>query len=511
MQIITSAAYINEELRSEFGKIPSSFLPLKNERLFKHQIEFLKKGNQQIYITLPTSFKINDFERSYLELNNVEIIFLSDKLTLSESIFQALKIINNPKDEVLILHGDTLFSEFPIEKDMAYVSTIEDEYNWGKTNNNNAYAGLFQFQDQKLLSESLENNNNNFVDAINLYSQIRQIRPIQVIDWMDFGHLNTYFRSKARFTTERIFNNLQIDKYTVKKLSTNKNKILAEAEWYHKIPTKLKKYIPVVINVFNEPISGYELEYLYLNTLSELYVFGNNDIFIWKIIFNAINEYFHDTLLNSEIEIIPSNNNSFKLALIKKTDQRLSLFFKQVKLNRYEKIKFNEEILPPIDEIIKNINKSIRERDNICYSHGDFCFSNIMFDFRKQMIKVIDPRGVDFENNVTILGDLRYDVAKLSHSILGLYDFIIANRFNLSVKELENKIDFEIKITNQTLKIQEEFINLNIQGIDINSKSNLAIIIHLFLSMLPLHYDNTIRQHALFANALRLYKLYNKL
>lgn len=511
MLIITSASYINEELRAEFGRIPSCFLPLKNERLFKHQIDFLKKENHKKYITLPNSFKVNDFDRFYLESNDVQIVYLSDSLTLCESIFQALKIINDPGDEVLILHGDTLFNELPRGIDFAYVSAVEDEYNWGKASNNNAYAGLFHFQDQKLLSDSLEQSNNNFVGAINLYSKIRQITPIQVKNWMDFGHLNTYFRSKARYTTERIFNNLQIDKFTVKKISNNRNKILAEADWYQKIPPKLKKYIPVLINVFKEPVSGYELEYLYLNTLAELYVFGNNDIFIWKIIFNAIDQYFNDTLLNSENEIIKSHKKSFKIALINKTNLRLDPFFKQIKLRRNEKIKFNDVILPPIDIIIKNINSSINEIDSICYSHGDFCFSNILFDFRKLMLKVIDPRGVDFEGNVTILGDLRYDVAKLSHSIIGLYDFIIANRFKLSVNEIENKIDFEIITTNQTHKIQEEFVDLKFQGIDIKSKSNFAIIIHLFLSMLPLHNDNSTRQLALYANALRLYLIYEKL
>ena len=34
-----SGAFVGQELESEFGKIPPSFLPLGNKRLFQHQIK----------------------------------------------------------------------------------------------------------------------------------------------------------------------------------------------------------------------------------------------------------------------------------------------------------------------------------------------------------------------------------------------------------------------------------------------------------------------------------------
>ncbi len=65
--------------------------------------------------------------------------------------------------------------------------------------------------------------------------------------------------------------------------------------------------------------------------------------------------------------------------------------------------------------------------------HGDFCFSNITYDFAIIRIKTIDPRGLTPNNELTIYGDTQYDIAKLSHSVLGLYDWIIAGYYHVDI------------------------------------------------------------------------------
>ena len=61
---------------------------------------------------------------------------------------------------------------------------------------------------------------------------------------------------------------------------------------------------------------------------------------------------------------------------------------------------FNEQKVPAINLIIDEINLTLFSQKllNKSFIHGDFCFSNILYDFRKKSIKVIDPRGVNFEN-----------------------------------------------------------------------------------------------------------------
>jgi hypothetical protein len=72
--------------------------------------------------------------------------------------------------------------------------------------------------------------------------------------------------------------------------------------------------------------------------------------------------------------------------------------------------------------------------------------------------------------------------------------------------ELNIKNEFEIYMDNTVSNIQSEFLGMTIAGISIKSKHNYAIMIHLFLSMLPLHCDNERRQYAMLANVFRLYK-----
>ena len=59
--------------------------------------------------------------------------------------------------------------------------------------------------------------------------------------------------------------------------------------------------------------------------------------------------------------------------------------------------------------------------------HGDYCFSNILYDMRNHTIKLIDPRGfLNRERGFSFYGPYIYDYFKLAHSYIGKYDFIIS-------------------------------------------------------------------------------------
>ena len=122
-----------------------------------------------------------------------------------------------------------------------------------------------------------------------------------------------------------------------------------------------------------------------------------------------------------------------------------------------------------------------------------------MYDFRANMIKTFDPRGMDFDEKISLYGDSRYDIAKLLHSVFGLYDFIVAGFYDYHLKD--NEITFQIENNEKIQAIQKVFLEV----FEIN-KQDYALMIHLFLSMLPLHNDSQERQMAFIANAFRLYE-----
>jgi hypothetical protein len=121
-------------------------------------------------------------------------------------------------------------------------------------------------------------------------------------------------------------------------------------------------------------------------------------------------------------------------------------------------------------------------------------------------IKVVDPRGLSEVGLPTNYGDLRYDLAKLTHSVIGLYDFIMAGAFDLEFTLSEEQCSFDLVIhaDERVKSIQDVYMSHTFFA-NTSPRSVIPLTVLLFLSMLPLHSDDKNRQMALLANAMRLY------
>ena len=196
---------------------------------------------------------------------------------------------------------------------------------------------------------------------------------------------------------------------------------------------------------------------------------------------------------------------------LKKTTKRLNTFKSERNISLDKKWIYNNEELPSLNEIAKETFDQMNHnyQDFASIVHGDYCFSNILYDFKTMRLKVIDPRGMDSNGQFTQFGDIRYDLAKLAHSILGLYDFIIAGRYKVELNDYA--IDFSIDCIDEINDVQDFFTNLLFNEIHLIKYDVYPIMIHLFLSMLPLHYEDETKQNALLANAFRLYTEYKKI
>lgn len=116
--------------------------------------------------------------------------------------------------------------------------------------------------------------------------------------------------------------------------------------------------------------------------------------------------------------------------------------------------------------------------------HGDPCFANALYSKAAMMLKFIDPKGAQTEDELWT--NPYYDVAKLSHSICGRYDF-----FNNDLYDIELDRNFQLKLNidfdNSTYK------TIFKQKLERNGFDYLSVRLYeasLFLSMLPLHIDN---------------------
>ncbi|WP_010433890.1 hypothetical protein [Vibrio cyclitrophicus] len=526
MFLIMSGAFVGQELESEFGKIPPSFLPLGNKRLFQHQIALAPTG-VDVYLSIPESYSASLIDKKWIENHNVKILKTPDSLSLGASLVAALNLSGNCLDKPLhILYGDTLYRELPMGDDIASISYAKDSYNWAVLTDDDAHwlksgqcqlssespkiiDGYFKFSNPRELIKAITQSKWSFLEGLNRYHNVIGITPIESNSWLDFGHVNTYYRSKAEFTTQRAFNELTITSKWIEKSSLKDNKIAAEANWFESLPASLRGNIPQYLgSSFIQGKTSYRLEYLHLTALNELFVFSKLPSHIWTQILSSCIDFL--LACKEHKSPVTESENSLSVLFNEKTKQRLDEYCQDNSISLDEKWRFNQadEIsLRTILEFSQEYLPNNQEQNSVL--HGDFCFSNILYDFRAGKVKTIDPRGMTPTGEQTIYGDLRYDLAKLSHSILGMYDWIIAGYYEVSINN--NNINFDFPENNQYKETQQSFIKMVEVEFGLTAQNLYAMQVQLFLSMLPLHADDQERQKALFANAFRLYEILTRL
>lgn len=520
MIVITSASFIDQEFSSEFGRLPPAFLPVGNRRLYAYQARYLPDSERRV-LTLPESYSISRFDRARLERLGIETLHIPEGLSLGESIVCAINLSGHPPGAPLrILHGDTLIQDLPADDlDVVTLSEVDGAYNWAVWHDSGESRlshldedrsadrvrivnGYFAFSESGLFVRSVIKASGNFVEGINHYSRVRPLKGLTVQSWFDFGHAHTYYRSKARMTTQRVFNRLNIDREAVRKTSEDATKMEAEHHWFSSLPGDLRIFVPQLLGRVTGPEPGYEIQYLYLPSLSELFVFGRLPLFAWHKIFNSCLGF-----LDACREHPPESPVEVPLTSLfnDKTSSRLEQWAGQADIDLDSPWVINGRDVPGIAEIADVTGDMLAALDqqSPCVVHGDFCFSNILFDFRSLSVKVIDPRGCLPDGTNSIYGDQRYDVGKLAHSVCGMYDFIVAEDYGLEVSG--RKLHLDLPVSEAIRRVQDLFLRIIEERYGLGWRILCAMQVHLFLSMIPLHADDPRRQTAFLANALRLY------
>lgn len=517
MIIINSGAFVIPEFQVEIGKIPPCLLPVANKKLIEHQVEALRDNfNESIYVTLPDTYDITYDEEILFSTLEVSIIKTSIHFNLAEAILYVLNITNTKDGEpIRLLHGDTLLLEYPKNMDNCLgLGSTSYNYMWEVESQEmengplEVWCGYFSFSDKPLLTKILALSQGDFVRAVRSYNNYTELSSIYFLDWYDFGHINTYFHSRALLTTERAFNSLKIKNNILRKTGQPSRKIEAEALWFQNIPSNLKIYTPQLLN-YNKENGNYfyEIEFLSIMPLNELFVHGKKPAKEWKFILDKIFEFL-DKSAKDDLDSKDKSkiSTSFKDLVVTKTLQRVQDYINIEQFNLNNPLVINNTNTTSLKEIIDIcILKVLKLPDMPAIVHGDLCLSNVLFDSRSEQIKLIDPRGLNNNNDITIYGDRKYDFAKLAHSIIGLYDLIISNRFTY-IEHNKYNFDIDFHLNDEIKKIQSVFLEYKIN--ETTTKDLIPLVILLFISMLPLHSDRKDRQKAMLANSVRLYSEY---
>lgn len=520
MIIINSAAYVIPEFRAEFGKIPPCLLPIGNRKLIEYQVPMLRKTcSERIYVSLPEGYELTIDEAQIFSTLDIVPTYVPAQLTLAEALLYVLNTVTDQdaiNDPLRLLHGDTLLDSIPSDLDIVAVATSDDDYNWEAERDSPdsplVWCGFFSFSSPRDFIRSLALSQGDFVKSVRRYSALQKLSFHEMSGWHDLGHVNTYFASRTQITTQRVFNDLRIENGIVWKSGSSKKKIQAESEWFKNLPVALRRYTPQLIDSgisADKDAPYYVLEYLACSPLNEVFVHGRNPEFFWRRIFKLMAGFLADArtcIAPTDAEKKAIEKDSFDLYSVK-SYARLEEYSRLADLDLNCSLKYEGKNLGSITNVTADCIRRTLDLPSVpTILHGDFCFSNILFDSRSATIKVIDPRGLNQQQDFTLLGDQKYDLAKACHSVIGLYDFIIAGRYQIERSD-EYGSTIKFRADERLKSIQDSFLRYEfIPGV--KSTDILPLTVLLFLSMLPLHSDRPDRQEAMLLNALRLYSEY---
>ena len=493
----------------ELGKLYSkTILPYNGKPLLIHQIEYMEShGIADIRVVL--GHQAEETEKILKIYGKTpKIVIQKEQAGLSHAIFCALD--ETDRDSVLIVLGDILPQDrLDFKKDFISYQIVPDFSRWCMAKEidgtdrletlfdkpqedpktHKALSGIYFFKKSNILYEEIGKqiaNNEKVAKEFQISTAIVEYNKrypifLQEVMIKDFGTLEEYLANR-NVSSSRCFNKIVEKNNCVTKSSTEKGqKILDEWNWFSMVPEDIKTFCPKMYSfkIDESDLSvSYKMEKIYAPTLRELFLFLDSSKETWTEIFNAIDKY-----LNCEHEY--KIKNDFLKAVLEKTESRIK------KLSTtWQEDEMVQKFLSDFKREISNYEKT-----DFSLMHGDFCFSNIFYDFTKKQIYVIDPRG-------QIFGSKYYEYAKLMHSALYDYDFIDA--------ELYIKTDNGIVIYNNGKdEVRKAFLAFLHHRLSIGEIRFVRLICaSLFLSMIPLHSHNETNQMLYFETFKKIYREY---
>lgn len=258
----------------------------------------------------------------------------------------------------------------------------------------------------------------------------------------------------------RSFNSITFEDEEVVKTSSEREKIINEYKHYYLMNDDMKKYLVRPYGFSTEGLyAGYRMiKHADVNA-GFMYASGDLSTEDFAKIINAIKE-FRASAKSVVMDPEASQSSIFQHTIDKARSRSLALY--QISNKKFDNI-INSSLLSRLEGAVRDLSTGLESV--LLESHGDLCLSNILL-CHDDRVRFIDPRGAD-----SIWLDQYYDIAKLSQSILGGYDFII--------NDIPDRHDHTI---------QDMFLAY-IKDIGLSYDLVRAFEASLFISMAPLHID----------------------
>ena len=303
----------------------------------------------------------------------------------------------------------------------------------------------------------------------------------------------------------RFFNALAGDEYTVTKRSTKKEKIKAEYQFYYLLPETMKMWFVMPYD-YKEDADGasYTMERFHMTDIAIRFVHGAVDEEELK---DILDKLFYFINLRATKEVSSDVGKAVAKELyIDKLAARMEELKKYKEYEQFDSMIKMGTSYDGIADVVSKYEKlyeklamaNNRNYGKLAVGHGDLCFSNILYSKEAEILKLIDPKGALQEEE--LYTDPYYDLAKLSHSICGCYDFFNSGLYEISIKR-DLKLDLTIDTDNTSYK---EIFKSYLQENGYNYALVRLYEASLFLSMLPYHMDQPGKVFGFLLNAIKI-------
>lgn len=510
---------------------PKAMLPFNCKPIIGHHLDYLiEEGfNEVVIIVGYQKEKLIDYVNQFY-INKINIRFAEQKELngLAGAIscgIETLSSIEKTVSSLFILLGDIILDQKIISYSYNFVGFdyAQDWSRWcmvetdefgdvikfidkpdNKPNTNKNLMGVYNICDILTFEQSINKivdgdkkirNEYQISQVLEKYIESYNIVAEYIQKYFDLGELDALNKTRKNIT--RHFNTITAtDDNTIIKTSSNIVKIQKEIDWFIHLDMKLSLYTPNLVS-FDYKKGSYELEFIHSNPIQELYLFNLPESYQWISIFKNVKKFIDKSRDVACVKQSVDEDN-YKI-LVQKTLSRVEM------LKEYDFAKDNHIIINNTiyKNPIKHLQKILEQVEGMfCYNsekyfsslHGDLFFGNMLYDVNTNTLKVIDPRGE--YGYYTNYGDIRYDIAKLNHSVNGYYDFIVNGLYFLEEVNGEYFYNFYESKQNEVKDIFNTLILKDYNIKEINLLTGL-----LFLTMIPLHSDNPKNQKMQFIKA----------
>lgn len=490
--------------------------------------DLLKRGFSEVVLVLrfDNTRLFNYVTWAWGQRIQVQFAFVQPGGTILHSLLSGLELVKHDKGVHIVL-GDTLIQDtLPGQSDFVFSGSFENPEDWCLVQINEkgfasgyydkqevtgkglqALAGVYSLSDigllKRVVMERIQAGSKEISSVLIEYGKQIPIYVGATKNWYDFGHIYYFNLAKQKLLQSRYFNSLSIDplRGTITKTSEKSDKLTDELNWYKALPEKLKMFCPRLEEVEKGGQVTITQEYYGYPNLAELYVFGDLALTVWK---NALERLMDIQNLFRKEQGTVYGDDVLEMYQVK-TVERLEELSRQPDWKerlQHGTLMINGKPYRNYHQLEKSIETIVMKfRESISGSiiHGDYCFSNILYDLNTQVVRLIDPRGSFGRQK--LFGDPRYDIAKLRHSIAGRYDFIIADLFK--VEEKNNEYRFEV-VEPEVYSPLVTYFDQLIQKYGYSPNEIRLIEGLLFISMVPLHRDSPYRQLAMYLTGIQI-------